>query len=229
MLAVWSSVLLSSVPPYSVQYRFLFPSFSQFPIGVRVGNLCIVSIRGYLLVCWLIASQTDFRDFKTDISLEACETRRCVNVEIVDDSINEGDETLYVTLTTTPNLTYRIQFHPQAAKFRIIDNNGMLPIYLLTFGTHTQRGLQYFVRKCVCPSVHLSVRPFICLSVCLSLCYHVFCHHVQEIGPSINGTAHSQFAEGLHFSAFMFSKSTQAMGFKNFRFVYCIVLSPTSS
>ena len=36
----------------------------------------------------------------------------------------------------------------------------------LTLGAHAQRGLQYLV----------------CHSVCLSVCYHVFCHYVQQGG-----------------------------------------------
>ena len=36
----------------------------------------------------------------------------------------------------------------------------------LTLGVHAQRGLQYMV----------------CKSVCLSVCYHVFCHYTQQGG-----------------------------------------------
>jgi hypothetical protein len=39
----------------------------------------------------------------------------------------------------------------------------------LTLDAHAQRRLQYLVRK----------------YVCLSVCYHVFCHHVQEIGKIV--------------------------------------------
>ena len=44
----------------------------------------------------------------------------------------------------------------------------------LTVGTHAQRGLQYLVRKCVCPSV--------------SVCYHVFCHYAQQTGKKAIST-----------------------------------------
>ena len=72
-----------------------------------------------------IASQTDY--FNTEISFEACESRKCVNLEIVDDSIDEGDETLFMTLNTTPNLTNMIELHHQVAELKIIiiDNNGI--------------------------------------------------------------------------------------------------------
>ena len=51
-------------------------------------------------------------------------------MDIVDDAINEGDETLYMTLTTTQNLTNRIKLHHQAAEFKIIDNNGKMTLFL---------------------------------------------------------------------------------------------------
>ena len=85
-----------------------------------------------------IASQSDY--FNTEILFEACESRRCVNLEIVDDSINEGDETLYMTLNTTPNLTNMIELHRQVAELKIIiiDNNGKTCFQYLCFSEDRQ-------------------------------------------------------------------------------------------
>ena len=67
---------------------------------------------------------------------------------------------------------------------------------LLTLGAHAQRGLQ------VCHSVRPSVRPFVCLSVC----YHVFCHYAQQDGQKAIPTG--SVPHWLDFKNSDFRKST---------------------
>ena len=72
-----------------------------------------------------IASQTDYVAFKTEVSFEACETQQCVTVDIVNDSISEGSEMLYINLTT--NLARKIN----AAEV-VITDNGKKHLLLIT-------------------------------------------------------------------------------------------------
>ena len=53
-----------------------------------------------------------------------CETRQCVNVSIVDDSVDEPEEKFSCTLGRTPSLDPRITLEPSAAEVIIIDGYG---------------------------------------------------------------------------------------------------------
>ena len=69
-----------------------------------------------------------------------------------------------------------------------------LQCFSLTLGAHAQRGLQYLVCH--------SVRP----SVCLSVCYHVFCHYAQQGGEKAIPTG--SVPHWLDFKNSDFRKST---------------------
>ena len=77
-----------------------------------------------------IAGQTDYSN-STEISFEACETRKCVDVDY---SINEGDETLYMTLAMMPYLNNKIGLHPRAAELKI--NSNLLVILVLSINRY---------------------------------------------------------------------------------------------
>ena len=85
----------------------------------------------------------------------------------------------------SPSLSCLISFlyHPYMLSF--------LYIGFLTLGAHAQRGLRYLV----CPS----------LSVCLSVCYRVFCHHAQQASKIATSTGSA--LHRLHFLNGHFRKS----------------------
>ena len=62
----------------------------------------------------------------SDVILEfnACETRKCVNVSIVNDLVDEEDEIFTYHLRTTPNLDPRINLEPIDGTVEIIDDDG---------------------------------------------------------------------------------------------------------
>ena len=59
---------------------------------------------------------------------------------------------------------HRWKYHARVLKWNAEDLH--FSDFSLTLGTHAQRGLQYLV----------------CHSVCLSVCYHVFCRYAQQDG-----------------------------------------------
>ena len=66
----------------------------------------------------------DYETLSTTLTFAACETRRCVDVVIVDDMIVEQDETFTVTLQRTPDLDSRITFSQTAGAIEITNNDG---------------------------------------------------------------------------------------------------------
>ena len=64
----------------------------------------------------------DFIGFSSILNFAACETRQCVNVTIVDDSVNEPVEEFDITLQRTLGLDTRISLEPVDARVEIYDN-----------------------------------------------------------------------------------------------------------
>ena len=58
------------------------------------------------------------------LMFDACETRKCVNVTITDDLVDEPLEFFTYTLTRTPSLDPRIELYPTDGTVEIIDNDG---------------------------------------------------------------------------------------------------------
>ena len=56
------------------------------------------------------------------MSFAACETKQCVDVEIVNDVIDEPQEIFVVTLQRTPDLNSRIMLDPVNEDIFIQDN-----------------------------------------------------------------------------------------------------------
>ena len=74
-----------------------------------------------------IVTPMDYENDNTDILLFAsCQTRSCINITIVDDSILELVESFDVTLERTAELDERISLLPVDGVVEIIDNDGML-------------------------------------------------------------------------------------------------------
>ena len=66
----------------------------------------------------------DYRAIDVILEFGACETRKCVNVSIVDDLVDEEDEIFTYHLRRTPNLDPRINLEPIDGTVEIIDDDG---------------------------------------------------------------------------------------------------------
>ena len=71
-----------------------------------------------------VVNPMDYRELNTILSFAACETRRCVNVTIVDDLVDEPIERFAYTLERTPGLDMRIRLDPVDGVVQINDNDG---------------------------------------------------------------------------------------------------------
>ena len=66
----------------------------------------------------------DYLELNSILSFDACQTRRCINVTIVDDLVDEPLEYFNFTLERTPDLDTRISLNPVDGRIAIIDNDG---------------------------------------------------------------------------------------------------------
>ena len=83
-------------------------------------------IEYFYLSLYYIVTPMDYENNDPDILLFAsCQTRSCINVVIVDDSILELVESFDVTLERTAELDERISLLPVDEVVEIIDNDGM--------------------------------------------------------------------------------------------------------
>ena len=69
-------------------------------------------------------SPDDYEAISTFVRFNACETRSCVNVTIVDDLELEPDENFFHTLEMTPGLDSRIELNPTRGEIEIFDDDG---------------------------------------------------------------------------------------------------------
>ena len=69
-------------------------------------------------------SPMDYDALSTVLNFDACETRSCVNVTIVDDSVDEQTEVFAVTLRSSVGLDSRIRLNPVDGVIEITDNDG---------------------------------------------------------------------------------------------------------
>ena len=68
----------------------------------------------------------DYLEVNTILAFATCEIRRCVNVTIVDDLVDEPgpNEFFHYTLERTPGLDSRISLSPVDGVVEIIDDDG---------------------------------------------------------------------------------------------------------
>jgi hypothetical protein len=66
----------------------------------------------------------DYGAIDETLMFDACETRKCVNITITDDLVDEQQELFTYTLTRTPSLHLRIELDPIDGTVEIIDNDG---------------------------------------------------------------------------------------------------------
>ena len=70
-------------------------------------------------------SPMDYSGFSMTLTFDTCETRRCVNVNIVDDLVDEPDEVFDYILGPLPaGLDSRITIRPDMGEIVITDNDG---------------------------------------------------------------------------------------------------------
>ncbi|CAI8052754.1 hypothetical protein GBAR_LOCUS28872 [Geodia barretti] len=65
----------------------------------------------------------DYQPLDVTLTFQACETRICVDVEIIDDTVDEPDEVLPYSLTRTPDLDPRIELNPVDGQVEIGDDD----------------------------------------------------------------------------------------------------------
>ena len=73
----------------------------------------------------------DYGAVSTILRFSACETRRCVNITIVDetDIFDEPSEAFIVTMERTPGLNDRITLDPTNGLMIIIDDEGEVSVF----------------------------------------------------------------------------------------------------
>ena len=62
----------------------------------------------------------DYEPFSVVVQFESCDTRRCVNISILSDLIEEPDESFNYTLERTPDLDSRISLDPVEGEVVIV-------------------------------------------------------------------------------------------------------------
>ena len=76
-----------------------------------------------MILSFSAAYPMDYMGQNNILSFAACETKRCVNVAIVDDLLVEPIEFFHYALERTPNLDTRISLTPVDGRLEIVDNN----------------------------------------------------------------------------------------------------------
>ena len=89
----------------------------------------------------------DYVSVSEILEFDACDTRQCTEMPIVDDMIVELTESFFVTLERTPGLDSRITLDPVDGEIEITDNEGMC--------IHCIRYLIFVINVCVCVCVGL--------------------------------------------------------------------------
>ena len=62
----------------------------------------------------------------TILMFDACNTRHCVDVTSVNDTVDEPDEMFGITLERTPGLNDKITLDPVDGDITIVDDDGMI-------------------------------------------------------------------------------------------------------
>lgn len=88
-------------------------------------NYCyfiLLPINVLLLLLFSTASPRDYVRQSVTLRFSACDTQQCVSVVIVDDSVDEPDESFSITLRRSSTLSQRITLKPTAGVVTIMDN-----------------------------------------------------------------------------------------------------------
>jgi len=85
----------------------------------------LVSFVRFVVYGILAVSPPDYARGATILMFDTCDTRKCVDIQIVDDNIEEGTEIFTATLERTPGLDPRITLDPDSATVEITNDDGM--------------------------------------------------------------------------------------------------------
>ena len=77
----------------------------------------------------IIVSPMDYEGLSVLLEFAACETRQCVNVNIVDDFKIEQNENLFYAIERAPGLNPTIGLDPTPGEIVIVDNDGKIVQY----------------------------------------------------------------------------------------------------
>ena len=78
----------------------------------------------FFIQTYSAGSPMDYLSLSQVLVFQPCDTRQCVNVSIVDDSVLEETEFFNATLASNAGLDPRITLNPVTAVVNILDNDG---------------------------------------------------------------------------------------------------------
>ena len=90
---------------------------------VKYNNTSLYKNGKYMFAYIFTVEPMDYNGLSMILSFAACETRQCVNIAIVNDSVNEPVEEFDVTLERTIGLDSRISLQPVDARVIIHDDD----------------------------------------------------------------------------------------------------------
>ena len=90
----------------------------------HAAHTCIYMYVILVLILIFTVAPMDYGAPSLILMFGSCETRSCVNVDIVDDLVDEPVELFRVTLNRTNGLDSRISLNPVDGQIEIIDNDG---------------------------------------------------------------------------------------------------------
>ena len=106
----------------TAQSNFLLMFNSPLLMDLQVMLIVLVSIHTSSFS--ITAAPDDYEPLDVTLMFDECETRRCVNVSIVDDFVDEPDKNFLYSLERTPDLHPRIDLDPTLGEMEIVDNDG---------------------------------------------------------------------------------------------------------
>ena len=102
----------------------------KFPFVVRLsthdgsaGTVSISILCSTYSVMYIVVPD-DYGSLNVSLMFAACDTRRCVNVNILSDFTDEPDDNFFLALNKTPGLHPRIFLQPVLGKIIIVDDGG---------------------------------------------------------------------------------------------------------
>ena len=125
VLVTLSSVPMFHSPTLPVLLNSHLKLGFQLLMGLQVQSvhvLCSTNSSQYHVISTV--ETMDYGAIDVILMFDTCETRKCVNVTITEDLVDEPLEFFTYTLTGTPSLDPRIELNPIDGRVEIIDNDG---------------------------------------------------------------------------------------------------------
>ena len=104
----------------------------EFPFNISLstndgssGELHYTLLKYYTSAHFVVSSMDYGAHVFTLLMFDACQTKRCLEIAIMDDVIPENRESFSVTLERTPTLDSRITLHPASGEIQISENDGI--------------------------------------------------------------------------------------------------------